>query len=574
MTVITVLKEDASNVASGYVRVYPLSKIYNPNLNQTSGSYIVPQVDSLVIDVDNGGLLYYVESVNEITNVSTLVPAKIITDSIETELDQISVISYGNDLFYLYYDPLNTPTDIDIDSKLHIVGPVGMKYQIIENVGTATEKVISQYYDIDGNYVGNVVPMVPCFEDGTKGVHYLKSCYTTQPIVDGTSYQINVFNSAGKLIGEVKNVISKKSYILNNGFNSLPVINNLSIVGNQMRNDNEIYIYQNQNIDSLNIRGILTFEDGRTQEVLPDTSKCVLYGFTNFVSSYPGYKQPLLLKYMLDSDEPISRELMLTNDIFITGETNLIVIPNNVSYGIKLLVVPQWSANLNQYTLKFFLYSTERNSSVDVTQYVTTTSLDTSTGLTNFSGNYYTGYQTLQASIDLNNFDNTTFGVGSIYLQTIVIKLQPFNAYNRYIFGDSITGTIYGIDNTLVHRPVLYNDIIKNVYFIPSSLFSTVDNFLQAFYYNTLPVYDSSNTSSPPVPTHFCIRDIVTGNMLTNDTIPIANYQQAFNFVNNTSYLNNNVLIEFIQQINTTTNNTLYGAPIDVYSNTYIPTLS
>jgi len=85
------------------------------------------------------------------------------------------------------------------------------------------------------------------------------------------------------------------------------------------------------------------------------------------------------------------------------------------------------------------------------------------------------------------------------------------------------------------------------------------------------PMYDANLMSAPQQPTHFLIRDISTGAMISPAMIPVDNYSLAFNIAESIAGQHNNatVLVEFIKQVNASTNLILYGAPVTVSSGSY-----
>ena len=104
-----------------------LSQVYKSSEDGTwdeNSPKIVPHPGSLVIDEKTGGL-YYVESVDKNTLDSTLKPCKIINvidGNEDDENNEVSIISYGNDKFLLYFDDRNKPTQLNIDGKLLFYG--------------------------------------------------------------------------------------------------------------------------------------------------------------------------------------------------------------------------------------------------------------------------------------------------------------------------------------------------------------------------------------------------------------------------------------------------------------------
>src|SRR5580698_5881938 len=114
--------------------VYAKAMIYDPT-NPNCPGRIVPVPPSLVIDQ---GQIFTVTAINPTTFASTLVPAYT-----QLEPTESSVISYGNDIFHLYYDNRVTPATLTVESRCVILGTDPAYYQIIRYPHTPNAVVIS-----------------------------------------------------------------------------------------------------------------------------------------------------------------------------------------------------------------------------------------------------------------------------------------------------------------------------------------------------------------------------------------------------------------------------------------------
>lgn len=552
--------------------LFLLPQIYvpgvSPSVNSSGNTIgnIIPVVGSLVIDVTNNNTLYVVDAVDSNTHASTLNPAQMEVSNTNPDDSLVSIISYGNDIFRVYYDTRTSPITTRPDSRIVVFGTDNVNYQIVINPGSS-QTVISQNYNSAGAYTGPLVPMAALTNaSGTtiEGAMWCTPCYVNTTLTDGEELFIQVFNSQGAMTAQIS-AFAKLSVIVNELDFVIPTISSIAITSTQNRGNNEIYIYQNQNVDSLGIQIILTFTDGHQTTVPIDNTQCFLYGTEDFVASYPGLQQNILVKYFLSSDETATNSLLSEGRNFVTGEVSLIVVPNQLTTGVKISTIPRWNSSTSAYDLFFYLYSVSRNTVVNVTGMVT---IDTSTP---YNGSLYGVAQNLTLTLDMSQVDPTTYTQSTTYQQTLVITLQPIAALVRYILADATNAAVvFGADSTNNRRPILNFSTSGNQYVI-SSIFANQAAFLLSFYTDGNPPYDVSNETSAPVPTHFQLRDPSSGLAITTAPIPLASYNTPFNITgtglqNRYAGTGSTVLVEFLTIVSGSATLINYGTPCDVYT--------
>ena len=549
---------------------YPIvirrANLYDPTVTPATGN-VIPTVDCLVIDDSN--VIWIVKSVDPITHASTLIPARMFVDNSNAADALISIVDYSNDVFLIYYDPRTTPTDVRPDARLVIFGMDVASYQLVTNPGPS-QVVISRHYDSSGNYTGVLVPMEQVTEpDGTPhvGANYAQPCHTQVALTDGMAITLQAFNSEGAQIAQVS-AFAKESIIINESIWPEPIITAVTILSTQMRGNNEVFIFQNQTISSLGLQVQLTYSNGYTRIAAIDHAQCFLYGAEDFIPSYPGLQQTLLAKYYLDSNETMSMTLAGANREFVAAEINLVVVSNGLQAGVKISVIPVWNNTTNQYNLHYFLYSTTRGAMINVSSMVT---ISISTP---YNGSYYGQPQHLTLNLDMSQAEPTIYSVPTIYSQTCIITLGPVSALVRYVLKDATSAPLsFGTNSALMPRPAVHYDTTLQQYYIPSSLFTTQAQFLQAFFFNATPPYDTTTETAPPTPTHFQLRDPSSGVLLTSIPIAVSAYTTAVSIVGaGTPYrytgFGSNVLVEFLV-ITGGTALVIYGVPVDVAIGVY-----
>lgn len=542
--------------------LYNLSQIYNPDTPQT-GEVVIPKPSSIVVDDINGGdILLVVTHVDATTYKSTMKPTRMVSSGSTDDGTLTSTISYENDFFRVYYDTRTVPTRVFVDSRLKLFGSDNATYRIVRNPGQADQVVISEYYDAGGNFTGNLVPL----SRTAVGVNewFCTNCHTTQTFEENELLELQVYNPYGALQTKVT-LFAKASAILNESNGYISKITGLELRGAQQSGKNSFYLYEKQTPASLGLNAILRYDDGHERTVEFDQTKCFLFGLNDIIPAYAGMAQHFMAKYFMGASE--SADPALTSTRYISVEGTITVIPNELAAPVKLSVVPLWNAATAQYILRYFLYNTDRDDVKDVTGHVTIED-----GA--FLGNKYGTEQAFTLSLDMQGADPVKYNEATVYRQPLVIRLQPQAALERYTLRDSKSAlTIFGVDSSLSRRPVLrYDDTLKQ-YYIPSSVFQNKEALLASFYKNANPPYLANTEPSAPTPTHFLVRDAGSGAMITAGQIPIDDYPAAFSIIGAGSanrYVGSTVVVEFVKQIDATTNLILYGVPVDVYAGNYL----
>jgi hypothetical protein len=545
-----------------------MADLYIPLPLPATGT-IIPVVGCFVIDVDNNNTVWVVDAVDPTTHASTLSPARMLVSNTNPADSLTSIISYGNDVFRIYYDLRTSPIEVQPDTKLVVFGTDNVSYQLVQNPGPS-QTVISRHYDSSGTYTGPLAPMAVVVDStGTPhpGAAYMLPCNVQVALTDGEEIFIEVFNSEGAQTCLIS-AFAKQSIIINEAISPSPIITAISILSTQSRSGNEIFIYEGQSIASLGLQVQLTYSDGHLRIVPIDGTQCFLYGTEDFVPSYPGLQQGLIAKYFLELTETMSISLAQLNRNYVTVETNLVVIPNGLQAGVKISVIPQWNITTSSYNLSYFLYSITRDRVINVTSLVTISSG------TPYVPTYFGGPQVLTLQLDMSLAEPTLYSVSTIYQQTCIITLQPRIAIDRYTLKDATNAPVtYGLTLPGLPRPVLHYDSTLSQYYVPSA-FTSLPIFLQTFFTNANPPYDTTTETQAPTPTHFWLRDPSSGVLLSSAALPVTSFNAAMSIIgaglaNRYAGVGSVILVEFLVQVTPGNYLLLFGVPCDVYPGVY-----
>lgn len=545
---------------NGRPGLYDINDIYdpdNPPLNPSEGK-IVPVVGSVITAA--GGTLYYVTAVAAAPSYkATLVPCNIVVTDQDAS-KQVSIVDYGNNTLRIYQDTRNSPTRLQPSLRMGVRGITPATYQLIKDRGTENETVISRYYDTDGDFISTQIPMIQVLTDSDQPANlaYGQACHTLDTLVEDTKLDMVVYDDHGAEVASISAFV-RNSAILNEAPGYQPKITSIYLVATQERGNNEFFLQENQDPDSLNVQVWLGYDDGNQVQVTVDSQKCFMYGLEDFVASWQGLRQEIMVKYYLSDGELV--DPLLTDTSFITATYAIVVVPNDVLAGVKISTIPYWSIVNSRYQLQYFMYTTDRDVIEDVTPYVTI--YDGA-----FVGTQYGTYQTMTLSLDLNEVDPATYPESTIHYQTVSIQLQPIASTTRYIIRDTPSSEqVYGVDSTLTPRPVIRYDTVLEKYFVPSTVFLDSDTFIESFYTKATPPFDPDTEEGPVAPTHFTIRDVLSSAAVIAAPIAIADYDSAWSVIGTPAdrFVGANVVVEFLYDAGGGNYLKLYGAPVDVY---------
>lgn len=544
-------------------RIYKRAEIYDPTWTDPSYSNpstqkIVPQVGSLVQDVD--GTPLWVVEVDEsfIPSYSSV--------KLSTENDNvISLLNYGNSQLRLFVDYRKAPYPATPDPKCIFIGKSPRFYTLTRHPGTSQESIISQYYDATGKLVSQMVPLNPTTPDNTSW--YLPRCKLTETLAANEEVRVTIYNEDGY---EVYSGIffAKESTVLNADVVYSPSIVSMTVEGSQRLADGSFFLYEKQDFDSLGLTVTITYDDGSTFSPPIDGTKCVIYGKSDFISSFSGMTQYIEVKYFRSGQEAIDPTLADATGSMISVNVPVKVVPNDLGTTVKIMTMPVYSPSLARYVLNYYMYFGDGRPSINVTSAVTFPDGSPVTTPT-----YYGIAQTYTIRVNMADVDPAHYSLASTYTQTVVLQLNPPTSPVRWTIRDgSTSANVYGQNTNDTRRPSIRYDAALKQYFIPSFIFGNKRAFLTSFYAAATPPFDATLSLTPIEPTHFLLRDVTTGNMLVSAPIPVENFSATFSILNDTTgqYKNATVIVEFLVTLSLTSRKILFGVPVEITEGTFI----
>jgi hypothetical protein len=520
--------------------VYLQSDIYDPDVHglpqDAPEGLVVPAIGSIVIVGDTGNrTLWVVDSVEDIelegetVKKTHLVPANIIENGITTT----RLVSYGNDTLMLYYDDRAEYTRCIPDSKFVCIGGNAAEYRLVKDVGGEIT-VISLKLDNDGNVEGDRIPIV---DSAIPGIRVLTSCHTASDLDDGDLITIQIFDSTG-VMTTTAIMTCKRSTILNDLLASTNPIVEFGASANQIDGANFV-VYLGQNPEDLTIWPEIVYADGQRELVTVDGVRTFIYGLEDVNSNSVGLQFPILVKHFLAEDVPTT--IALGEGVrYLQVEKNILVVPRVYASFSKIGIAPIFNPGTGEWSLVFLAYKRSRDTFAIINP-------NTITWVgPSFDGTAIGVQQNVTIQIPyINQAGNTVY-----FNQSFTIKVNGIAAAEPFLVADDEnTDFVYGEESSQHKRPTVQYDATRETYFIPTSRHSTMQKFLDDFYFRASPPFLEETEVVAPTPTHFIFRNPTNGQVLTPLPVAVSQYDQEMSLATTggpNQYFNQQLIVEFL----------------------------
>ena len=560
--------------------VYLLSEIYNPDNVRSSVQNVgkvIPAVGSLVIDdsVEEHNTLYVVYSVDAVTFRTTLVPAKITAGS---DIGDNQIITYGNNVYMLYYNKVNTDVydltddsvfvagknyytrtgtspnyeyvvaevevgaaiasdtyyekttkvlwEINPDSKISIVGSRAATYTIYKGSSltpnTSMEVVSNFYYEngelIESNRIpmdGYFIPqMVDALEATVVQAKVARPCYSDVAIEDDSTYTMAVYDGTGMLIAQIT-LIGHPVLALSALAAVQYPISSFYVNANQyIPAENKAYLLRGQNIDELIFYPHVTFSNG---DSLADAA---IDNTQLFI-----YGKEEISTAVPGAEFTVLFKYFLGNNETTSVDRDYKIGASGryITTTVTVKILDSVSSAISKIAPIIQYDPTNKYEILPLVYYVNREEPSILTDdwqYSSFDGSVYNFPQVLKirTTEQIPGEADTSY-----YVQTYQMSLfNPATAADgvNYYFRDepSSTDNFYGKRYSNGPRPAIIKELTTTTsavrYYIDPVAFETVDKFLANSYYRADP--PTCGDMVPKRPTHFIIRQLDMTNKTAN----------------------------------------------------------
>lgn len=497
-------------------RIWDIDVLYTGQ--QGSGRYVPKQNDWAVVTTT--GSRWRVISVDPVTLIPTLEP---FGDSINMALTAEDLLfaqapGWPSEAYRIYLDSTIFPYRLDVDTFVTIRQVNAAYVKIIHGPLHGPHEVISKIYDASGNFVTENVPLsLTALEAGWTNYSWkcVDTCFTNKKFKDGDVLTVVVYSQDGHMLSFTNLAVVNSNFmrdlnaprrVIKNIYARSPFLSETD--------PQRLLIPLNWNKSSMNVEGVVQYNDGSEVALPIDGRKFQLGGWQQILSSIPGQEFDLVLRYMMDGNESAAPEVIAHNNSIpyvMRGE----VVQANNSYTIKLYPYPIWNFSTSAYSLKWFLINLDRQFVRDVTAYVRAAA-----NTQVFNGALFGVVQRLQVSLNIRDIVGTYKPFVHTQVSEITLYGTPHNYPTPWVVLGSLTDNIpYGgnlrADKESAKSLSVHNNIEK------------YEDWLQRMYLNLFPLSETPEyTSSVIRPTHFIIK-------YKNQelTIPVENWRDVLFFV-------------------------------------------
>jgi hypothetical protein len=431
---------------------------------------------------------------------------------------------YQSESWRVYLDTSKIPHILEVDGRLHIYGSAADHYKIFEGTDISVNgKLISAYYDQNGNLLGENIPMELVAIAGVDNTAIKAPAigYTNLKYQDGEVVTLVVYAKGGAVLSKVKLLVDNTALVRRTEA-SRKYVTGIEVVSPWLSeaDPSTILFPINTTLQTVSMQGKVSYSDG-TSNLLPiglnDSSKFAMYGLQYWVPGIVGARQSLTLNYKLSEDEYA----------YIQGPTTTGSITERYwaqsekarnAYSVKLYMFPVWSGEVNGYTLDFWLYNLDRKEFYRVPK----GKIELDINAQNFDGLDFLTVQHITVAVNLKDLDGKFNN--HRHTQQFEVSLKAAGTERRTNWTIRFASGQPEVYGTNLEAAIKFVDTNKYTVRI-SNGFNSKEQWLRELFYKTQPLYDTQTESEAPAPTHFAL---VTSRRRVEFAVDLWNTDLAF----------------------------------------------
>lgn len=480
-----------------------------------AGRYI-PKIDDYVEDTDYG-ITYKVTSLSDLwVPTFTRVTPKPIADMDAEDV----LLGQTKDAFRCFIDKTVSPFRLQVDARCYVNARNASTARVYRgNPINGVEEIISLVLDQSGLPIGTQIPLqLGVIPNGiNKAQYYIPTAYTTTDVANGEFLYVVLFDDTGSILSS-KDLRAVVTSFTASTDQSIAAVTGIAMEGPLMSTlvPNRLEVPLNLTLNSINLLGVVSYNSGSAKKLNVDGTRFELLGMREFAPTQAGQHATFRLKYNLLPGEVSYLGSMVGTNRFIMQNIDVLVVDVENQLSVKLYPFPVWQDPINGYRLRWFLLNLDRDIVYDVT------------GLVELGANspaldptLYGVKQNITMALDLSKVNGSWRAYR--FVQTVGITFLKAGA------NFDGASTLWKISFDPNQTPE-YGDLnVVKSHFINQNLceidmqsgYGSLDNWLQAFYYNTRPLTNPQLESDPVVPDHVIFSD---GTATNSIRLAIADY--------------------------------------------------
>lgn len=434
---------------------------------------------------------------------------------------------YASETWRCYLDTRVFPHLLQVDNQLHIRGSEAREIRIFKGVNvTVTGEVISAYY-VNNEYVSDAIPLEVYATTKLDNIaeKIPKMGYTSRKLNDGEVVTAVTYNIHGTPIDYNKLLIHNTN-LTRRPEEAQKRVQGIKLISSRLSSSepNVLELPINISVASLAMRGQVTYTDGSTaiMDVVDEDAngKFKLLGLKYWSPTVGGREQELELTYELSQNEEYSYLQGQTANGRVTEPYLIRGIQSDPAYSLKLYAFPSWKDDVNGYILDYWLYDALRQTALRVPRNAVELHPDSPS----FNGIEFTSIQTMKVGVKMGLID-PVYG-DYVHVQLFQVALlrdggqrntnwrMKFSGNQVDWYGNDLQARVTASTGGMSYIE-LGNGIAKQ------------EDWLNAMFYATNPLYDPLSETQAPKPTHV----IITTNT-RNYEIPLSQWGTKTMFIN------------------------------------------
>lgn len=518
--------------------VYFLKDLWDGTLGEKR---FIPNVGDLVADTDRvtASAWWKVQAL-DVDYKSVLVPWNNVPSSVINQEDILTGPGRltHNNTYRAYIDKSVTPYVLVVDNRLSFKSTISRYAKIFKQEGGPADlKVISNFYDAQGNIVSQSIPLelVGVDANTNKSEYALPECYTMEDLPDGELLSIVAYTEQGHPSSITQCIVVNSSFIRQRN-DAIRYVTGIELLSPFMSetNPNLIQLPVNVPLQGLYLTAKVWYSDNSSKEYPVDGTRFTILGMESYLATMVNQQIPVVLRYTPTQDEEVYGATR-GEQIFVTKAYDIKTMAAKGAYNVRLYCYPEWVGPLNGYNLRWFLHTSERNARYEVTEHVRHAA-----NTAGFEPKLYGVNQLLNVSINLK--DINPLYENFRHAQTVQIVLWRDGTErqtNWTVTFEQEQDPAYGLNSFGRLEFINYNYYKLNL----ASGCTTVNEWIDKFYTPMKPIYDERVEVAAPLPTHFRVR-VGTSEVVEK---PLAQWNQTFAVLNGLE-VNKNVYVEWIRK--------------------------
>lgn len=446
-----------------------------------------------------------VVAVDQITLVPKLEPTSPYTGGGTMTEDEILFgVGPGSQaqLLRVYINNSFNPPKMTVDTHCFVGGSANA-YAIIYRGGDPSMggEPVSRMYNNSGGFLGVEVPLQSVVMDShdTSLLKIVQECWTNAVIEDGEALTV-VFYSSGGIVQSKAMLLAENTTYIHGPDIQRKFVTGISLESPWMSSSDPNVLQYPLNIpaNAVGMMGVVNYSSGPPLKLPVDGTKFSMLGMDGFISSIPGEKFDLVLRYALSEDELSYAGQGMYVDRFVTEPYSVVTLPIEPGYTLKLFPYPFWDDALQGYRLKFWMYNLARNSYQEVTDLI-----QYSTERPGFDPRGWGLQQRMQVNLNLRKVSSAYMPMIHTQMFDVTLFGPPQESDTPWLVNTQLSPGTPGFG-----RAVYAKRIDQNQFYINGG-YDKKEDWLKAYYYDSEPIVDRRSEGYAPEPTDFW----VSGNM-------------------------------------------------------------